>query len=142
MDYGVGMTVIDLDAERARLLALHAAVRRAHFETDPAGVAAALADEYVNVRNGEVTIRTREEDLARFTEYFAGATYHEWDDVEPPVVTVAGDASIAWMVVHVRVRREKDGETQTFEYAGLETYARRDDRWVKTVEAGTFRLVA
>jgi hypothetical protein len=36
---------IDLDAERAALLAMHAAVRRAHYETDPAGVIANDADE-------------------------------------------------------------------------------------------------
>lgn len=131
---------VDLDAERAELLAMHAAVRRAHFETDPAGVIANDADEWIHVRNAEVAVRRREDELKRFTEYFAGATYYEWDDVDPPIVRVADDASIAWMIVHVRVRRAQDGELLDFEYAGIETYEKRDNRWVRTTETGTFKL--
>lgn len=47
-------STIDLDAERAQLLAMHAAVRRAHYETDPAGVIAYDAEACTNVRNGEI----------------------------------------------------------------------------------------
>jgi hypothetical protein len=132
--------VIDLDAERAELLALHAAVRRAHYETDPAGVIANDAEEWINVRDGGTAVRHREDDMGMFTEYFAGATYHEWDDVEPPIVKVADDASIAWMITHVRVRRTQDAEVLDFEYAGIETYEKRDGRWVKTTETGTFKI--
>lgn len=132
--------VIDLDAERAELLAMHAAVRRAHFETDPAGVIANDADEWVNVRDGEITVRHREDDLRKFIEYFEGATYYKWDDVEPPIVKLADDASIAWMIIHVRVRRIQHAETQDFAYAGIETYEKRDGRWLKTSETGTFKL--
>jgi hypothetical protein len=133
-------STIDLDAERAQLLAIHAAVRRAHYETDPAGVIAYDAEACTNVRNGEIRIRHREDELRRFVEYFAGATYDEWDDVEPPIVKVAGDASIAWMIVHVRVRRTRNAEVQDFEYAGIETYEKREGRWAKTSEASTFKV--
>jgi hypothetical protein len=132
--------VIDLDAERAELLAMHAAVRRAHLETDPAGVIANDAGEWINVRDAEITVRRREDELKRFTEYFAGATYYEWDDVDPPIVKVADDASIAWMIIHVRVRRAQNAELLDFEYAGIETYEKRDSKWVKTTETGTFKL--
>ncbi len=72
-------STIDPDAERAGLLAMHAAVRQAHFDTDPAGVVAYDAEEWINVRDGKVAVRRRAEDLQMFTEYFAGAAYHEWD---------------------------------------------------------------
>jgi hypothetical protein len=132
--------MIDLGAERTALLAMHAAVRQAHFDADPAGVIANDADEWINVRDAGITVRRRDDNLKRFTEYFAGATYDEWDDIDPPIVKVADDASIAWMIIHVRVRRAQNGETQAFEYAGIETYEKRDNRWVKTTETGTFKL--
>lgn len=132
--------VIDLDAERAELLAMHAAVRRAHYEADPAGVIANDAEEWINVRDGETTVRHRADDMRMFTEYFAGATYYEWDDVEPPIVKVADDASIAWMITHVRVRRTQNAEVLDFEYAGIETYEKHGNRWVKTTETGTFKI--
>jgi hypothetical protein len=131
---------IDLDAERTELLAMHAAVRQAHFDTDPVGVTANDADDWMNIRDGQIAVRHRADDLKIFTEYFDGATYYEWDDVEPPIVKVADDASIAWMITHIRVRRTRDTGTQDFEYAGIETYEKRDCQWVKTTETGTFKI--
>src|SRR6266699_3144652 len=133
-------STINLDAERAGLLAMHAAVRQAHFDTDPAGVVAYDAEEWINVRDGTVTVRHRAEDLQMFTEYFAGATYREWDDVEPPVVRVSDDASLAWLILHVHVHRTQGVEDLRFEYAGVETYEKREGRWLKVVEAGTFEI--
>ena len=132
--------VIDLEAERTELLAMHAVVRRAHLETDPAGVIANDAEEWINVRDAEITVRHRDDDVKMFTEYFAGATYYEWDDVEPPIIKVAHDASIAWKIIHVRVRRTQNAEVQDFEYAGTETYEKRRGTWVKTTETGTFKI--
>jgi hypothetical protein len=131
---------IDLDVEKAALLAMHAAVRQAHFNTDPDGVTKHDADEWLNVRDGAITVHRREGELRRFTEYFANAVYEEWDDVEPPIVKVADDASIAWMIVHVRVRRTQHDELIDFDYAGIETYERREGEWMKTTETGTFKL--
>jgi hypothetical protein len=73
-----------------------------------------------------------------FTEYFDNVAYHEWDDIEPPIVSVSNDASLAWMIVNVRVRRTKSGEELRFRYAGIETFEKRAGRWIKVVEVGTF----
>jgi ketosteroid isomerase-like protein len=129
---------VDLEHERAALLELHASVRRAHFETDAEAVVAHDADEWINVRDATIIRRRRDEMAAFFREYFAGATYHEWDDVEPPIVSVSDDGTMAWMIVHVRVRRTADDGELRFMYAGIETYEKRDGRWVKVVEVGTF----
>jgi len=131
---------VNLDAERAELLAIHAAVRRAHFEISPRDVIANDAEEWINVRDAQVTVRRRNEDLKMFAEYFAGATYQQWDDVEPPIVKIADDASIAWVIIHVRVSRTQNAELLDFEYAGIETYEKRASRWVKTTETGTFKI--
>jgi hypothetical protein len=134
----VSLSELDLERECAALLELHANVRRAHFETDVDRVLADDAGEWINVREAKIVRRRREEDMRMFTEYFDGATYHEWDDIEPPIVSVSNDASLAWMIVNVRVRRTKNGEELRFRYAGIETFEKRDDRWIKVVEVGTF----
>jgi len=134
----VSLSELDLQRERAALLELHANVRRAHFETDVDLLLANDADEWINVRDANIVRRRREEDVRMFTEYFDGATYHEWDDIEAPIVSVANDASLAWMIVNVRVCRTKNGEELRFRYAGIETFQKHDGRWIKVVEVGTF----
>ncbi len=133
-------SAVDLDAERADLLAIHANVRSAHFETDPVGVLAYDADEWINVRDGKVTVRHRAEDLKMFADYLAGAIYHEWDDIEPPIIRVSDDATVAWMITHVRVSFTQTDENVRFDYAGMETYGKRGGRWIKVAEAGTFEI--
>jgi len=59
--------------------------------------------------------------------------------VEPPIVRVSDDGTLAWMIVHVRVRRTKGDRELRFDYAGIETYEKRGGRWVKVVEVGTFQ---
>lgn len=113
-------------------------IRRAHFETDVELLVANDAEEWINVRDATI-IRRRREDVADFFRaYFEGATYLEWDDVEPPIVRVSDDGTLAWMITHVRVRRTRDDRELRFNYAGIETYEKRDGRWVKVVEVGTF----
>src|SRR5215469_5042966 len=108
---------VDHERERAALLELHASVRRAHFETDVGLLVANDAEEWVNVRDGTITWRRREDVADFFRTYFEGATYHEWDDVEPPIVRVSDDGTLAWMIVHVRVRGTKRDRELRFEYA-------------------------
>jgi len=134
----VSLSELDLERERAALLELHATVRRAHFDTDVNQLLANDAEEWINVRDAKIVRRRREDNVRMFTEYFDGATYHEWDDIEPPIVSVSNDASLAWMIVNVRVRRMKNGEELRFRYAGIETFEKRDGRWIKVVEVGTF----
>jgi hypothetical protein len=134
----VSLSEHDLERECATLLQLHESVRRAHFETDVDQLLANDADEWINVRDANIVRRRREEDVRTFTEYFDGATYHEWDDIESPIVSVSKDATLAWMIVNVRVSRTKGGEELRFRYAGIETFEKRDGRWIKVVEVGTF----
>jgi hypothetical protein len=129
----------DLERERAALLDLHASVRRAHFETDVDLLVANDADEWINIRDATIIRRRRDDVVDFFRTYLEGATYHEWDDVEPPIVRVSDDGTLAWMIVRVRVRRTKGDRELRFTYAGIETYEKRDGRWVKVVEVGTFQ---
>jgi hypothetical protein len=50
-------------------------------------------------------------------------TYHEWDDLEPPIVRVSNDASMGLDFVRTKVRRTQENRTgqkneESFVYTG------------------------
>jgi hypothetical protein len=137
----------DVEMARQELLALHAADHAAHFATDAAALIATQNEPFITVRDGVIDEVTREASLQRFTGYFADATYYEWDDLQPPIVQVSQDGSLGWMITRTKVRRtqaDADGNAreQTFVYAGIMTYERRDGGWVRTANVSTFATVA
>jgi hypothetical protein len=81
--------LIQTDAEtaKAELLALHQADRRAHFHHDVDALAASLPSEFIYVRDGKVQTQTKEDLRKRFTQYFQGAEFSAWDDLEPAIIT-------------------------------------------------------
>jgi hypothetical protein len=128
---------------RAALLDILSEMRRAHFTTDVALLLAHDADPLLVVCEGEIKASSRAEMVARFTDNFRGATYQEWDYVEQPIIRMSDDASIAWAISRVRVRRtiRRPGDTedeQRFIYAGVDTYERRGESWVHTANVSTF----
>src|SRR6185312_12793744 len=136
-------TGLDLARERAALLAIHEQDRRAHLTTDPALLLEHAAREFLYVGDGELTRLTHDQVAADFERLFTGATYDAWDDLEPPVVAISDDASMAWMVVRVRVsRRHTDDEgrevERSFVYAGIMTYEKQHGTWVRVANVSTF----
>jgi len=133
---------VDLTHEVEQLLSIHAADRRAHFETSAKQLMEHGSDEFISVSHGKIQRTTRAENLKFFEEYFKGAKYYEWDDLEPPIVRVSKDASMAWMIVRTRVRREtqRGGQAtqQSFVYAGIMAYEKQDGRWARVANVSTF----
>jgi hypothetical protein len=134
---------VDFEKEKAELLKIHAADRRAHFQTDADLLFSNAADQFTSVSNGKISHPTVAESKARFREVFRDAKYFEWDDMEPPIVKISDDGSMAWMVVRVHVRRTKKNsegveKEETFTYAGITTYEKKGQRWVATSNASTF----
>jgi hypothetical protein len=134
---------IDLEAARRELLALHEADRLAHFTTDAARMGSGAAASFLAVSGGRVDALTPEAQRQFFEGYFAGARYEAWDDLEPPVVRVSDDGSLAFVVTRLQVRRTSPGadgqpKERSFVYAGLMTYERRDGRYVRTANVSTF----
>src|SRR5215469_101164 len=133
----------NLEVERAALLQLADEARRAHFATDAAALLAHDADPSVWVREGTISSMSKAELLSIFVEDMQGATYHEWDYTEPSIVHIANDASMAWVVSRVRVRRTKrlaDGTSQEeqFVYSGVNFYEKRSGSWTRVANVSTF----
>ena len=134
---------IDLDKERAALLEVHRTDRRAHFETDANLLLERFTDEFISVSNGKIERSTRAELKKTFEDYFRNAKYYEWDDLEPPVIRISNDASMAWMIVRTKVRRTQklqsgEEKERAFVYAGIMTYEKQKGRWVRIANVSTF----
>jgi hypothetical protein len=137
-------TSLDLEAEKAALLEIHRQHRQAHFNTDVNLLLSHSGDEFISVSNGEVHRSTLAGQRAFFADYFKGATYYEWDDLEPPIIRISADASMAWMIVRTQVRRttRREGSDEEreirFVYAGIMTYQKNEGRWVQVANVSTF----
>ena len=140
------MTEINLEKEKENLLEIHARTRKAHLESDADLMVAAFADEVFRVAGGAVTGQPRDESRQNYQKYFAGSTYHEMDDLEPPVIRISQDASMAWMIARTKVRftyKDESGNDaeQAFIYAGIVTYEKRDGEWLRTSNVTTIGQV-
>lgn len=134
---------VDLEKERAALLEIHRTDRRAHFETDASLLLERFTGEFISVSNGKIERSTRDELRQTFEDYFKNAKYYEWDDLEPPVVRISNDASMAWMIVRTKVRRIQklvsgEEKQRAFVYAGIMTYEKQRGKWVRIANVSTF----
>jgi hypothetical protein len=133
----------NLEREKAELLRLHKAAREAHFKTDVDLLFENSPEEMISVSRGKVSRSKAADGRKMFAEYFRGAKYYEWDDLEEPIVSVSKDGSMAWMITRLRVRRvQKDAggaeREEKFVYAGIMTYEKRGGRWVRVANVSTF----
>ena len=83
---------------------IHTADRKAHFEINVELILAPIPDSYLDVRDGTGANISRQQISDIFTDSFVGTTYHKWDDMEPPVIHISADGTMAWMVDRVKVR--------------------------------------
>jgi hypothetical protein len=79
----------------------------------------------------------------RFTQYFQGAEFSAWDDLEPPIIHVSPDGQMGWMVVRVKVAYSKTdsagGKTQEQSViAWMSAYEKREGKWFHVANASTF----
>jgi len=124
------------------LLQLQQQGRAAHFGKDAKLLVSVFADDFINIGAGKITRPTREESRNRLQAYFDRSHFWEWDDISPPVIRVSQDASMAYVLVHKRVRltaKNEQGETeeQTTIFAWMETYEKQEGKWVLTAVAST-----
>ena len=133
----------DADTAKADLLALHQADRRAHFHHDVSALLATVPTEFIYVRDGRVQAQTKEDLRKRFTEYFQGAEFTAWDDLEPPIVHASGDGQMGWMVVRVKIAYSKTDTAgkKTLEQsviAWMSVYEKHEGKWLHVANTSTF----
>jgi len=132
-----------VDSAKAELLALHQADRRAHFAHDVDALVSGLPPEFIYVRDGKIQRQTKEAIRKRFTEYFQGAEFTAWDDLEPPIVRVSPDGRMGWMIVRVKIAYSKTdaaGKKSAEETvcAWMSAYEKIEGKWVHVANTSTF----
>lgn len=131
------------EAERRALLALQEIERRAHLEKDPGLLVSLFADDFASVADGRVAMSSRNEQRERFAAYLGAVEFLEWDDVEPPVVRISDDGTLAWVRVVKSVRLvpvdDPEAEPAHTVFAWLETWEKRDGEWRLTSVTSTDR---
>lgn len=133
----------DIESAKAELLALHQADRRAHFARDVEALLSSAPAEFIYVRDGEIKTQTKDASRQRFTEYFQGAEFTAWDDLEPPIVHVSPDERMGWMIVRVKIAYTKTdaaGKKTSEETvcAWMSAYDKSEGKWVHVANASTF----
>jgi len=133
----------DADTAKAELLALHQANRRAHFHHDVDALLATVPAEFIYVRDGKIQTQTRADLRKRFTEYFQGADFSTWDDLEAPIIHVSPDGQMGWMVVRVKVAYPKTNAAgkksqEQSVIAWMSVYEKHEGKWVHMANASTF----
>jgi hypothetical protein len=127
---------------KAELLAIHQAARRAHFNRDVDFIVEGMASEFTTVHEGNIRVMSREDVRKRFTEYFCGAEFSAWDDLEPPVIRISPDGKMGWMIVRVRIaytkadaggKRSKEDTVM----AWMSAYEKHDGKWLLVANATT-----
>lgn len=133
---------IDLEKEKEELLKVHKVDREAHFKTDVDLLLQHSAEEFISVNSGKISKSSRTELKQIFEEYFENAKYYEWDDLETPIIRISNDASMAWMIVRIKVKRTQlksnENKDREFIYAGIMTYEKQHNKWVRIANVSTF----
>lgn len=124
------------------LLRLHYEARAAHFNHDAKKIYADFADDFVSVDAGQVKMPDRDARMKRMQAYFDASTFLEWDDITPPIIKVSDDGTMAYVVVHKKVRllaKDRNGKMQeeVEVFAWVSTYRKIDGRWRLSMVAST-----
>ncbi len=125
----------------AELLHLLEQERLAHFTRNADLLVALFADDFASIDAGRVTRPTREQSRARFQAYFDRSEFFAWDDIEPPVVRLSADETLAYVIVQKQVRlidvTASPRQEHATVFAWLETWEKRAGRWQLTTLTST-----
>ena len=122
------------------LLRMHYRDRAAHFNRDAAYIFSNFAEEYFSVGNGRVNVPDRAVGQQRMQAYLDRSTFLEWDDITPPVVKVSNDGSMAYVLVHKKVRlldRSNNNKEEVEVFAWNMTLSKIAAKWKVTSVTST-----
>ena len=101
-----------------------------------------MGPEFTTVHEGNIRVMSREDVRKQFTEYFRGAEFSAWDDLEPPVIRISPDGKMGWMIVRVRIaytKTDAGGATSKEDtvMAWMSAYEKHDGKWLLVANATT-----
>lgn len=115
------------------LIELHELQRTAHFTRDAKLLVSIMSDDFTEINKGKIKFPKKEDLINRFQAYFDAVTFIEWDDINPPIITISEDATLANMIVNKRVKlKNQDGREETTIFAWLATFKKINGKWLLT----------
>ncbi|MBK6858979.1 MAG: nuclear transport factor 2 family protein [Saprospiraceae bacterium] len=122
-----------------KLIELHELQRTAHFNSDAKLLVSIMADDYIEVINGKVNSPKKEDLIKRFQGYFDSVTFIEWDDIQPPIIKVSDDGTLAYVFVNKRVKlKTQENKEELTTFAWTATFQKINDNWLMTSITSTF----
>lgn len=127
---------INIDQLTEELAAAHAASLAAHRDNDWEWFGSDTSDPFVVASNGAISRVSPEDQRTQFRRYLEGAAFRRYEDLEPPIIRVAADGSLGWVIARVAVEgtwSEGDAPGQSLDstWAWVTLYERVDGRWIR-----------
>jgi len=133
-------------SDLAELMRLHEQQKTAHLSYKAELFVEMFAEKLTQVQRGNVSTRTRAENLTRFKNYFNTFKFIEWENLKPPVIKISKDGTLATIIVQKRVRGTyKNDQGQDVldhtDFAWLEVWEKIDGQWKVITVASTEKVV-
>jgi hypothetical protein len=130
--------------DEERLRALHEEVLRAHRESDIDLLLDAEEDAYVIASEGQVSHPDRNARRGSLGPYLEATRFSVYRDQIPPVVKVAKDGSLGWVIAQIEAKGEQtapDGTVVPVDFVSswIELYEKRGGRWVRVGNVSNFK---
>lgn len=96
------------------------------------------------VQNGEIQRPTKDEIIAKMSDYLNHTTFKEYRDLQKPIIDFSKDGSVAWSIVQVKVAGKRmmvDGSERELDFtcAWITLYERQGDKWIRLGELSDFK---
>jgi len=125
----------------AEVKRLHKRQRQAHLSYDAEMLVDLLSDPCTEIQRGNSVRRSREDNLKRFRNYFRNVKFKAWDDIQPPVIRMSRDGTLATLIAQKKVvaysRSDIEKKADETVFAWTETWEKLDGRWKITVITST-----
>lgn len=135
---------IKKDELKKEILEIHNNLIKAHLENNPDFFIQHLSDNFVSVKNGDILKPTLDEIQVNMSNYINNTTFHEYKDLQEPIIGLSDDGTMAWAIVQVLVqgdRKLEDGTIRKIDFtcAWLTLYQRSGKEWNVLAEVSTFK---
>jgi hypothetical protein len=133
------LSTVDYNSEKKELLKLHQMQREAHLEKNAAKLVSQFSDDFISVNRGAINKPTKEESIAKFSQYFQAVDFICWDDIHPPTFNFSVDATMATSIVDklVIIKDRQNNKIDTTIYCWIAVYKKHKNKWTLAQMAST-----
>ena len=133
------------EEEKARLMQLHETTLQAHFEQDARKFLATYAQQWYDLRDAGIRLRSKEEAFPAIERYFKRTHFSDISVIGTPIIHISRDASMAWVIGEMRVSASQevaDGKERDFSFhcTWVSIYEKHEGEWEQVVDGSWFQF--